>query len=170
MRAWLHAPSLVLGICLLLTGCGFQLRGYIQLPAHLQPIQVQAQGSSQSLAQPLRQRLSASGISLAEGDQPARLRLELEALEQRETQLIFGQDEEYALELTLVASAFDADLEPLFRAERWSAERQYRYNATRDSVLARQSLKAELLRSMEDDLIDLLMMRLRSLELNREDQ
>ncbi|WP_416885200.1 hypothetical protein [Marinospirillum sp.] len=169
MRSRTLLPSLMLGM-LLLSACGFQLRGYIQLPAQLQPIRVEAQAGSERLAQPLRQRLLASGIRLAESDATARLLLRLEALEQRETQLIFGQDEEFALELTLVASAFDAEGEPLFTAERWSAERQYRYNATRDSVLARQSLKAELIRSMEDDLIDLLMMRVRSLELSSEDQ
>lgn len=149
---------------LVISACGFQLRGYIQLPDELQPLQVQAQSSAQSLGERLNRQLQQSGVATTSSSSEARLQLKLTDLQSSERQVIFGVVEEYELELSLQATAKDREGNLLLSDETFTTQRQYRYNSEEDTLLARDSLRADLRRDMQDDLIRQLTLRIQALE------
>lgn len=173
LSAWREHPAprllLVLVLAAFITACGFQLRGFIQLPAELQPLQVEATGSARGLGQTLTRQLEQSGIAVTSSASEAQLRLVLTELQSEERQVVFGIVEEYEIQLSLQATARDTQGETLFSDEAFQAQRQYRYNSEEDSLLARDSLRAELKTAMQDDLIRQLTLRIQALE-NRIDQ
>ena len=173
LNAWREHPalrlSLVLALVVFISACGFRLRGFIQLPEELQPLQVQAASSARNLGQTLTRQLQQSGIQVTNSASEARLRLELSDLESVERQVIFGIVEEYEIELSVRATARDADGETLFSDEDFRAQRQYSYDSTNDTLLARDSLRRELRSAMENDLIRQLTLRIQALENRRED-
>lgn len=172
LNAWRQHPglklALVLALVVFISACGFRLRGFIQLPAELQPLQVQATGSARNLGQTLTRQLEQSGITVTDSASQARLRLELTELEANEHQVIFGIVEEYEIELSVKATARDAEGETLFSDEEFRAQRQYSYDSDNDTLLARDSLRRELRSTMEGDLIRQLTLRIQALE-NRAD-
>lgn len=62
---------------LLLTGCGFHLRGQVALPDTCQPVAINDNSHDTLLAQRLRSQLHAQGIRITANPQQARLILEL---------------------------------------------------------------------------------------------
>ncbi|SFB78062.1 Lipopolysaccharide-assembly [Marinospirillum celere] len=168
LHAWREHPALrlalVLALVVFISACGFRLRGYIQLPAEFQPLHIQASGPARNLSQTLTRQLEQSGIELTSSTAQARLRLELSNLESSERQVIFGVVEEYEMELSVKATARDAEGEPLFTDEEFRAQRQYSYDSDNDTLLARDSLRRELREAMESDLIRQLTLRIQALE------
>lgn len=65
----------------LMTGCGFALRGNVDLPAGVEPIYIAGVSSGDKLAVELRNLLTASGIELTEEAEQAQYQLAI--LEQR---------------------------------------------------------------------------------------
>ena len=171
LSVWREHPGLRLGLVLALvvltSACGFRLRGFIQLPAELQPLHVQAEGSARNLGQTLNRQLQQSGIEVVDSACQARLKLELNNLQSSERQVIFGMVEEYEIELSVNATARDAEGETLFSDEEFRTQRQYSYDSENDTLLARDSLRSELRSTMEGSLIRQLTLRIQSLE-NRE--
>jgi len=155
---------LLLMLVLLSSACGFRLRGFIELPQNLQPLYISSQSSANNLAATLARQLEQSGVTLSKEIAPSRLRLELKDFKSSQRQVVFGQREEFELSLQITASARDSESEPLFSDEVLQAYRQYSYNSSTDSLLTRDSLRKELLRSMEDDLIRQLTLRIRALQ------
>lgn len=151
-------------VVLVLSACGFRLRGFIELPQNLQPLYISSQSSANNLAATLARQLEQSGVTLSKEIAPSRLRLELKDFKSSQRQVVFGQREEFELSLQITASARDSESEPLFSDEVLQAYRQYSYNSGTDSLLTRDSLRKELLRSMEDDLIRQLTLRIRALQ------
>lgn len=157
--------SLVLLLVLIISACGFRLRGFIELPDNLQPLYIGSQGGASNLAATLARQLEQSGVAISKELSPSRLRLELKDFKSSQRQVVFGQREEFELSLQISASARDGEGEPLFTDEVLQAYRQYAYDSDKDSLLARDSLRKELLRSMEDDLIRQLTLRIQALQL-----
>lgn len=63
--------SYLLGVLLVaLAGCGFQLRGALELPEGVEPIAITGIGSSTQLAIELRNQLRANGVQLATTEEP----------------------------------------------------------------------------------------------------
>ncbi len=156
--------TLVLLMVLIISACGFRLRGFIELPQNLQPLYISSQGSANNLATTLARQLKQSGVAISQELNPSRLRLELKDFKSSQRQVVFGQREEFELSLQITASARDSQGETLFTDEVLQAYRQYSYNRDSDSLLARDSLRQELLRSMEDDLIRQITLRVQALQ------
>lgn len=156
--------TLLLLLVLLTSACGFRLRGFIELPPNLQPLYISSQGSATNLAATLARQLEQSGVTLSKEITPSRLRLELKDFKSSQRQLVFGKREEFELSLQITATARDSEGEDLFADELLQAYRQYSYDRDNDSLLARDSLRSELLRSMEDDLIRQITLRIQALQ------
>lgn len=156
--------SLVLLVVLIISACGFRLRGFIELPQNLQPLYISSQGGANNLAATLARQLKQSGITISQELNPSRLRLELKDFKSSQRQVVFGQREEFELSLQITASARDNQGEALFTDKVLQAYRQYSYNRDSDSLLARDSLRQELLRSMENDLIRQITLRIQALQ------
>lgn len=151
-------------VLLLSSACGFRLRGFIELPQDLQPLYISSQGDASNLAATLARQLEQSGVSISKALAPSRLRLDLQDLSSSQRQLVFGQREEFELTLQITASARDSNGEDLFTHQVFKTFRHYSYNRNNDSLLTRDSLHKELLRSMEDDLIRQLTLRIQALQ------
>ncbi|WP_114416173.1 LPS assembly lipoprotein LptE [Marinospirillum perlucidum] len=157
-------PLLLLLVLGLLAGCGFQLRGYLTLPDHLQPLKVEADSSAGSLATALERQLNQSGVATTDSSQAAAVTIRLKDLRSGERQLVFGQVEEHELELLVTASARDRDGESLFSNEDFSTRSQYTYDSENDSLLARDRLRDDLKQRMQSNLLRQLTLRIKSLE------
>jgi LPS-assembly lipoprotein len=75
----LRTPGRVLvaaGLILLLAGCGFKLRGTVEIPPELNPLYVDANGATE-LVTAIRQRLEFSQVRLASSPQDARVVLRI---------------------------------------------------------------------------------------------
>ncbi|NLW05206.1 MAG: hypothetical protein GX029_08300 [Pseudomonadaceae bacterium] len=155
--------SLVLLLLLLTSACGYRLSGFIELPPSLQPLHIESQSSAANLAATLARQLEQSGITLSPELSTSRLRLELKDFSSSQRQVVFGQREEFELSLQITASAKDSEGEALFTNQVFQAYRQYAYKRT-ESLLARDSLRSELLRNMENDLIRQLTLRIQALQ------
>lgn len=153
---------LLAGCCSLLAGCGFRLRGYVQLPAHLQPVFLHSHSGTEVLTAQLQRQLLQSGVQLTEQISQAGLVLELQQLTQREIQIASGSTEEYELELILQASAEDAQGNLLLDQELLTARRYYSRD-TDASLLVRDQLRQELYQSMQQDLINQMILRVQAL-------
>lgn len=157
--------SLLLMLVLLSSACGFRLSGFIELPENLQPLYISSQGGASNLAVTLARQLEQSGVAISKELSPSRLRLELKDFNSSQRQVVFGAREEFELTLQITASARDSESEALFTDEVLQASRQYSYDSKNDSLLARDSLRSELLRSMENDLIRQITLRIQALQL-----
>ncbi|MBD2858728.1 hypothetical protein IB286_06855 [Spongiibacter sp. KMU-158] len=85
---------------LLLSGCGFALRGSAAIPMQLQPIYVSSAVESQEFAQSIRRQLEINNIAVSSHASEARLRVEIELMkpQRRSTALDFeARDAEYEL-------------------------------------------------------------------------
>lgn len=184
-------PAFILLICLVLataSACGFRLRGFIQLPASVQPLYISSQGGAVGLAKRLARQLEQSGVEITTSSEASRLRLEVFDLASSQRQLAFGATEEYELSLQITASAYKTALataasseqeldekvsnntnnnesDALFLNQTFTSSRFYSYNKNTDSLLARDTLKKELLESMEADLLSQLTLRIQTLSL-----
>lgn len=144
---------------LLLSACGFRLRGYIELPADLQPLYISSESGANSLSRTLSRQLQQSGVEVAEQRSDARLHLHLSNFGSSERQVVFGAVEEHEITLKVNARAETATGETLFSNDTFETRRQY----TRDSnLLARDNLRRDLLNSMESDLIRQLTLRIQA--------
>lgn len=150
---------------LLASACGFRLRGFIQLPANVQPLYITSQGGAASLANRLAKQLEQSGVEITTSSEASRLRLEIFDLASSQRQLAFGATEEYELSLQIAASAYKANGDQVFLDQTFASSRFYSYNKNNDSLLARDNLKQELLESMEADLLNQLSLRIQTLSL-----
>jgi len=151
-------------VLLFTSACGFRLRGFIELPQNLQPLYISSQEGASNLATTLARQLEQSGVAISQELTPSRLRLELKDFKSSQRQVVFGQKEEFELSLQITASARDNEGEHFFRDEVLQAYRQYAYDKENDSLLYRDNLRSELLRSMEDDLIRQLTLRIQALQ------
>lgn len=156
--------SLVLLLVLLISACGFRLRGFIELPQDLQPLYISSQESANTLANTLARQLEQSGVAISQELSPSQLRLELEDFNSSQRQVMFGQREAFELSLQITISARNSQGEDLLTKQVLKAYRQYAYHRNDDSLLARDSLRQELLHAMEDDLIRLITLRIQALE------
>lgn len=74
-RGWL-LPGLLLGIATLVTGCGFHLRGAVEIPADLNPMYIQAPVGS-PVRSAIEDQLAGGPVRLAPGPAQAKLILRI---------------------------------------------------------------------------------------------
>jgi LPS-assembly lipoprotein len=75
-----------LGVALVISGCGFKLRGEVDVPPELNPMYIQASGAS-PVAQALRDRLRGTQVRLAASAKEAKLVLRILG-EQRSSRVV----------------------------------------------------------------------------------
>lgn len=163
MRARQLAGLGLVVMLLLSSACGFRLRGFIELPANFQPVYISGETGAANLAKTLAWQLQQSGVLLSPTIGASNLQLVLSDLSSSQRQLVFGTVEEYELQLQVSATALDAQGDAIFSDELFQSQRTYSYNRDVDSSLTRDSNRVELLRSMEDDLIRQLSLRIQAL-------
>lgn len=161
MRWIVHASLLP---AVLLGGCGFRLAGDQPLPPALQRVYidtVQAYAVSEPpLEQALRARMRRRGAVVLSGPESGTATLRLTQLDEQRNVLSIGADGkavEFELVTTVSYVLLDGD-RILVPGDRLSASRDYSFSA--DQILAKEAEEARLQRFLQDQLAELLLLRL----------
>jgi LPS-assembly lipoprotein len=159
----------ILGVAALLlalalnSGCGFQLRGSVELPPLYARTQVEGIPVQSNLYRAAVSALQAAGATVVRDGQPATARLELEPADLRRRPLSVstaGQVLEHELRLSLRYRVEQPGGEFTFGPEQVEAVRVLTFDPTQVSAKAgeEESLRA----SMEREAVNLMLLRLRS--------
>lgn len=152
--------ALVLAPTMVLTGCGYHLRGSVNLPEALTPVAVEARSGTQGVARRLQQRL---GNRLAQpGDQPG-LRVRLSNLRRDEQQTLYVGDDgsQFSQTLSVRVDAMDASGSAIWVNQRVSATTDY----VRDKeTLTRPQQQQQLQTQLEQELAEQLLNRIAALK------
>lgn len=154
--------SLVLCSLLLLSSCGFQLRGAYQLPSAMQLTYVKAKAES-DLVSALKRQLKASGIALVDvaSDQAATLSVYNEQKQSRTVSVDSrGRAREYTLSYQVEFEVKHSPSGFLMEPQSVKIERDFLFDT--DDVLGKSKGINELYESMQQDVIRLLLLRLQS--------
>lgn len=150
---------LVLLFTLLLSACGFQLRGHAGMP--FQSIYVDAANSSTPFVAELRRNLEANGVSLSPSGETAEviLNIESEVLDKQILSLSgAGRVSEYQLYFKVSLRAYDNQAHDWIPAEEMLIRRDFNYDDTQ--ILAKQQEETMLVQSMRDDMVQQIIRRL----------
>ncbi|MDX1588507.1 MAG: LPS assembly lipoprotein LptE [Oleiphilaceae bacterium] len=165
-----RAATLCLLLCLLLSGCGFQLRGMQSVPQALKPLSLECRsGVDQTLCRSLRQQLESSGLLAAE-DSAGNFRLVLSDYSQsRRVSAITGRAAaaEYQLTASVNLSLFTPEALPLLAETTLQATQAYRSDETQ--VLAEEGERGGVQSQLSDQLALQVMARLRPFDQARID-
>jgi LPS-assembly lipoprotein len=165
-RSWSgYAPAFwagLLGFALTLSGCGFKLRGEVEIPPDLNPMLIQAGGGS-PVAQAIRDRLRGTQVRLAANAKEAKLVLRILS-EQRSSRVVAvdrnGKVLSYELHYRLTFDAVGADGQMRVPAQEIDLVRGFDNPDT--EVLGKQ-LEGELIyQDLIDDAADRVLIRLRA--------
>jgi LPS-assembly lipoprotein len=162
----LLSPWRLLPLLLLLVGCGFHLRGAIEIPPGLEPVYLQSGGL---VGQAVDQRLRASGVAVTADAKAAGLVLRI--LDQSRSSRVVAIDRDgkglaYALEFRVRFDAIDRGGQTLMPAQQISLERTFDDNPD-VAVLGKQLESDIIYQDMADDAADQLLLRLRAAVLGR---
>lgn len=158
----------VAAAALLITGCGFQLRGTSPVPLAVQPLAVQCErGVPESLCRSLKTQLSIGGVQLApDGDAGYRLTLSDFEQTRRATAITTrAAAAEYSLTQTVQMALVSPDQIPLIANTPVTARQSYRYDEA--NVLAKQREQEEIERQLNDQLSQQILFRLAPLTKDR---
>jgi LPS-assembly lipoprotein len=161
---------LIAVMAVLLTGCGFQLRGAPPVSSALEPLAVDcASQVPETLCRSLREQLSLGNVSLApvaEADYILRLK---NFERDRRASAITAQAAaaEYTLRHSVDLEVISADRIPMVGTTRLTTSESYRYDET--NVLARQREEETLRQQMDDRLAQQVIFRLAPLTPQRID-
>ena len=148
---------------LLLSGCGFHLRGNIDLPPGLQQMHVQGVKHS-PLGRELRRSLKGSGVAVVSDLKAAQviLKVSTPAFERRLLSVsgASGKVAEYELIYTLNISLHDRKGQTLLASQTVRQLRDYTFD--RDSVLGKSNEESRLKADMRRDLVRQILTRLKA--------
>lgn len=162
----LHRAAVVVVtlMALLLTACGFHLRGDVKLAPELSRIHIQGANPYDPLVRDLTRALTSAGAAVVEDPQSATAVLQVldnsgdrRVLSVRST----GKVQEYELYQTFKFRVRDAAGKELLPAQELELTREYLFDA--DDVLSKSTEEEALRREMRRDLVRLAMLRLESL-------
>ena len=148
----------LIGASLLLSACGFQLRGTGGASIGLDALHVSAQDSHSPTRQQLVETLRSSGVAVNDS---ARYQLQLLAEPVQRRAVSYARRStpaEYELTRSLVFQIADREGRPLIGPETLTVRRAYA--ADRDNLVASGEEEALLQREMGEDLVRQLMFRL----------
>ena len=157
------ALILCAGLMALFTGCGFRLRGSIDLPVELTEVAIQGTRPNGELGVALRNGLSRVGGQVVDSVGRARsvLVITQDSSERRVLSVdSIGQANEYELAYTLGFRLDDPDGTNRVVPQSISLRRQYRYDPTQ--TLAKADEEGRLLREMREDAVRQMMGRLKA--------
>ena len=149
---------------LLLSGCGFHLRGNIDLPAGLQQMYIQGVAVHSPLGLELRSNLSASGVNIVSDVSAAQVILKMSAPAYKRRLLSVsgtsGKVAEYELIYTLRMSLQDRKGKVLLASKTLQQLRDYTFE--RDNVLGKGNEEERLKSDMQRDLVRQVLTRLKA--------
>lgn len=157
--------TFLLSLLLLLTSCGFQMRGAYQLPVAMQTTYVDASAIAKNsgLSRVLIRRLKASDIKIAESESDNIAVLTL-SKEQKTKRIVSvdsrGRAREYTLtyKISFNVKAMNAEFEMIDQEIR--IERDFVFDT--EDVLGNSREESRLYEEMQADVIRLIMLRLQS--------
>ncbi len=143
-----------------LSGCGYQLRGAVNLPAGMQTTWIQARGNTE-LERDLRRKLKASGVRLVDEKTEGAAILSIRRDRITRRVLAIGSDGKarefmllYEVDYTLIGK----DGKPLHDLQKVRLQRSFLFDP--NDVLAGGQEEATLRREMHRDMADLILRRL----------
>jgi LPS-assembly lipoprotein len=151
-------------LAMLLSACGFQLRGSVELPTHLSPMLVDGPSQQDPLREELAGLLENGGLSLTDDARSAASRLRILGQESRRRVLSVdnrGKAAEYLLQQEVRFTLLDKGGEAVIPEQSLSVERSYVHSV--DQVLGKQNEQAMLREEMRRDLAGRILTRLRAL-------
>jgi LPS-assembly lipoprotein len=155
--------GMVLGLALLVSGCGFRLQGRAPLPAPLAAPYVIAPNDQTDFVQGLRKALSINGGKLVDDSSHATgtVRILTDNVSSKILSVSANNiPREYELTYTVEFSVSSKDAE-LLPAQKVQVTRDYSFNET--TLLAKENEEAILREGMARDLVGIVMRRLSSL-------
>lgn len=149
---------------LLLSGCGFHLRGDIDLPAGLQQMHVQGAAKNTAIGLELRRSLQTSGVNIVNEVSAAQVILKVSspAFERRLLSVsgTSGKTTEYELIYTLNVSLQDRKGKVLLAPQKLRQLRDYTYD--QNNVLGKGDEQSRLRVDMQRDLVRQILNRLQA--------
>ena len=164
------ALAIVVLLGLVLSGCGFQLRGASSVPAAIQPLAFEcARSVPERLCRAVENQLELGEVRTASADSAtAILRLSGFRQERRANAVTArGAAAEYTLSQSLGVEVITGDQIPLLATERVSSSETYRYDET--NVLAKRQEEETLQMDLADRLAQQILFRLTPLNQTRVD-
>jgi len=149
----------------LLTSCGFHLRGAYQLPAFMKTTYVQADNQSGELVRSLKRRLKANGIRIVDDvhEAAAVFEIQTEILNKRVLSVDSkGRAREYELNYSINFSLLDLarENETTLLQQSLKLEREFLFDT--EDVLGKSREEATLVKDMQQDMVRLIMLRLQA--------
>lgn len=154
---------LITGVVTLLSGCGFRLRGSIELPAELTQVVIEGARPNSELGIALRNGLRRVGGQVVDSAQHARsvLVITQDSFERRVLSVdSIGQANEYELQYTLGFRLDDPDGTNRVVQQSIQLRRQYRFDAAQ--TLAKADEEVRLVREMRQDAVRQMLRRLKA--------
>jgi LPS-assembly lipoprotein len=147
----------------LLSGCGFHLRGAVDLPANYQRMAIEGVSPYSELGQKLKRGLQANGVNVVEAA-GAQVILKLSEVSYQRRLLsvsaLSGKTAEYELHYSLKMSVRDRQGNVLVPEQPLQQLRDYVFD--QGNVLATGNQEAQLRKDMERDLVDQILRRLQA--------
>lgn len=153
MTPWPMMVMVLMVVAIMLTGCGFQLRGQIDLPEPMRQIALSTPDATTDFVRELTGQLRANGVQLTDGPTVGASRLVIERERVYREALTISQDarvREYVLYLEVRLGFFNAAGEPIVDNEVVRLSREYRFDeqailgSSREEEVLTQDLSREL--------------------------
>jgi len=155
---------ILISALVLLSGCGFHLRGNIDLPADLKKMHVQGASKYSPMGLELRRSLKANGVDIVKNQSAAQVMLKVTPLKFERRLLSVsgasGKVAEYELIYTLNISLLDRKGQVLLASQTVRQLRDYTFD--RDNVLGKGNEEARLKANMRSDLVRQILTRLQA--------
>jgi len=154
---------LIIPFFITISGCGFHLRGQIELPEALAEVAIQGTKPYGELGVAVRNGFTRAGGQVVDSPHVARsvLVITRDASQRRVLSVdSSGQANEYELDYTLGFRLDDPEGTNLVVPQSINLRRQYRYDATQ--TLAKADEEARLVREMREDAVRQMLLRLKA--------
>ena len=154
---------LLIALTLLLSACGFHLRGAYELPAAMQTTFIEVGDPNSELVRSLKRTLKGNDVELVNSRQQAQAVLRL-FNEQHSKRVLSvdsrGRAREYELSYQISFELLDADAASIIKEQTLSLQRDFLFDT--EDVLGKGREEAVLINDMQQDMVRLIMMRLQS--------
>ncbi len=140
-----HHWVLMVILAIALGGCGFQLRGQVDLPDAMRLIRVTSPDNTTDFVRELSAQLRANGVQLTNGTAPKASSLQIKRERVYREALTISQDarvREYILYLEVQFDFLDSEGQPIIQNEVIRLSRDYRFN---DQAILGSSREEEIL-------------------------
>lgn len=153
----------IAGLVLLLTACGFHLRGKVQMPPEMARTYIGGTTPGDTLTRALSNALRANGVRVVSSERNATAVLQVESLNTSRSVLSVTADgtvADYRLVMQLSFSVRATQGDWHIPTQRLQTERHYSYSDSQ--VLGKTDEAAQLRESMSRDLASLVLLRLQA--------